>query len=172
MLYLVRENIRVLLAARNESQTTLAQYCGHDKSWLNKFLNEGRGIQIEDLDRIAAFFGIEPYQLFQPGISRLTERRRGVDRRTGTERRIGHTGRLVRHLQSEVNKLPRLARRADYDVDALPPEVRAIIEQADRDIAAVEAQITRRQAAGNRRALPPGSESGRGRRGPDPDAPA
>lgn len=42
-IYVLRENIRVLLDARKEDQQTLARYCGHDKSWINKFLNEGRG---------------------------------------------------------------------------------------------------------------------------------
>jgi transcriptional regulator with XRE-family HTH domain len=108
-LFLIRENIRTLLARRGESQTALARYCGHDKSWINKFLNEGRGVQLDDLDKIAAYFGIEPYQLMQPGIARLTERRSGAERRTNTDRRIGHTGRLVNTLQSELNKVPRFA---------------------------------------------------------------
>ena len=108
-LSLIRENIRTLLARRGESQTALARYCGHDKSWINKFLNEGRGVQLDDLDKIAAYFGIEPYQLMQPGISRFTERRTGMERRTNTDRRIGHTGRLVNTLQSELNKVPRFA---------------------------------------------------------------
>ena len=71
-LYVIRENIRSLLVARKEDQAALAQHCGHDRSWLNKFLNSGRGIQLKDLDLIAGFFGIEPYQLFQPGISSLS----------------------------------------------------------------------------------------------------
>jgi hypothetical protein len=121
-----------LLAARQESQTTLARWCGHDKSWLNKFLNEGRGLQLVDLDKIAAFFGVEPYQLFQPGIGRLTERRVNPDRRSGRERRVGHTGRLVESLRTEVNKVPRLSSRAGTNP---PPEVLAIMAEADRKIA-------------------------------------
>ena len=42
------------------------------------------------LDRIADFFGIATYQLLQPGISPLTERRSGLDRRLGRDRRISH----------------------------------------------------------------------------------
>ena len=45
-LYLLRQNIRALLMARKETETALALWCGKDKSWINKFLNERRGIQI------------------------------------------------------------------------------------------------------------------------------
>src|SRR5678816_4275505 len=82
-IYVLRENIRKLLDARKEDQQTLARWCGHDKSWINKFLNEGRGVTLKDFDRIATFFGLETYQLFQPGISMLTERRTAIERRSG-----------------------------------------------------------------------------------------
>lgn len=146
-LFVIRDNIRTLLAGRKESQTALARYCGHDKSWLNKFLNEGRGLQLTDLDRIAAFFGIEPYQLFQPGISRLTERRSGPDRRSGQERRIGHQNRLISHLRLELNKIPHLAsssassQGATHAARAIPPSVaasiNAVLVHADREIDAL-----------------------------------
>lgn len=105
-IYILRENIRTLLDARREDQQALARHCGHDKSWINKFLNEGRGVTLKDFDKIATFFGIETYQLFQPGISRLTERRLSGDRRTSAERRVGHQGRELAALRTELNKLP------------------------------------------------------------------
>lgn len=104
-LYILRENIRKLLLVRREEQKALAEWCGHDKSWMNKFLNEGRGIRVGDFDKIASFFGVEPYQLFQPGISAITERRTSTDRRTGQERRVGHAGRQFAMLASEHSKL-------------------------------------------------------------------
>lgn len=170
-LYILRENIRSLLDARGQDQKSLAEWCHHDKSWMNKFLNEGRGIRVGDFDRIADFFGLATYQLFQPGISRVTERRKG-ERRIGRERRISHTGRLASHLQSEVNKFPRFARRADYDLGALPASLRALVEKVDREIAAWEAAQSRRQAAGDRGQVPPAPKNRRGRGGPDPDASA
>lgn len=143
-LYILRENIRSLLIARKEDQVALARWCGHDKSWLNKFLNEGRGIRLADLDRIGAFFGVEAYQLLQPGISRLTERRSGEERRTNTDRRIGHTGRLVRALQSELNRVPRLAAPSrggmDGGVVSTPKEAArtALIREFERRLAAID----------------------------------
>lgn len=168
LLFILRENIRAMLAARNESQTSLAAYCRHNKSWINKFLNEGRGVQVEDLDLIAAFFGLDPYQLFQPGIARVTERRK-ADRRSGQERRIGVAGRLASSLQQEVNKFPRLSRRGDYDLSALPSSLRSLIEKADRALEAWEAESTRRQAASPRRhvAGAPKNRGGGGRSHPE-----
>jgi hypothetical protein len=43
------------------------------------------------LDAFADYFGIETYQLFQPGISQLTERRSGGDRRATADRRVNAT---------------------------------------------------------------------------------
>lgn len=160
-LYILRENIRSLLAARKEEQKALAEWCGHDKSWMNKFLNEGRGIRVGDFDRIASFFGIETYQLFQPGISRLTERRSGADRRTQKERRIGHTGRLLSVLQAAQNKLPHLAAYgAAHDASAVSSAAaRTILERALRDIDALSG--AREQAPSPRRSVT-GRSPGRG----------
>ena len=85
---LVRDNIRALLAAQKEDQKSLAQYVGKSKSWINKVLNDGRGLQLADMDKIAAFFHVETYQLLQPGIAARSERRSG-ERRLQTERRVG-----------------------------------------------------------------------------------
>ena len=83
----LKENVRALMAARNIRQIDLALWCGHGKSWVNKWLNGDREIQFKDLDRMADLFGLLPHQLFAPGVSPLTERRRGDDRRKGIERR-------------------------------------------------------------------------------------
>lgn len=78
--------MRALLVARNENAASLATWCNHDKSWASKVLAGDREPQLKDLDRIADFFGIDTYMLFQPGIEPLLERRRG-DRRKGIDRR-------------------------------------------------------------------------------------
>jgi len=91
---LLRRNIDTLLKARGQTRTELAAWCGRSRSWLSKIFNEStvpeeqRGINLKYLDRIADFFGLSTYQLFQPGISPLTERRKGQDRRSGQDRRI------------------------------------------------------------------------------------
>lgn len=91
----LRENVKTLLRVRKEDQKTLAFAIGRHPTTINKFLKGTREIQLQDLDRMADFFGLATYQLFQPGISLLTERRQGPDRRTGRERRVGHRFRAL-----------------------------------------------------------------------------
>lgn len=91
--FLLRQNIKAILKARGQTAHDLAAWCRMDDSWISKILSDGpedraRGIPLKHLDRIADFFGLATYQLFQPGISPLTERRKGGDRRAGVERRI------------------------------------------------------------------------------------
>ena len=99
------ENIQALLRARHQSQHDLAQWCRHSDPWLSAFISGKREIQLADLDRIADFFGIATYQLFQPGISQLTERRTHQDRRSGRDRRISHAQRQMVAVQAEMDRL-------------------------------------------------------------------
>jgi hypothetical protein len=84
---LIRDNIRGLLVAQQKNQGMLAFALGKDRSWINKILNGHRGLDVGELDGIAAFFHLESHQLLQPGIARHTERRSGTDRRRGRDRR-------------------------------------------------------------------------------------
>jgi len=84
--YLLLENIRALLAARGVDAKALAFAVGHSQAWISKILNGDRKMSIANMDKIAAYFGLTAAQLLSPGISALTERRRG-DRRKGDERR-------------------------------------------------------------------------------------
>jgi transcriptional regulator with XRE-family HTH domain len=94
--FLLVQNIRSLLAARGVDAKALAMWAGHRPAWLSKILSGDRGIKLSDLDKIADFFGLTVAQLFQHGISALTERRRAerrrdIDRRSGKDRRgTGH----------------------------------------------------------------------------------
>ena len=92
-LYILRQNVRELLARRRETETVLAQAIGfRSRSSLNKILNGHRkGFELWRLDKLSAFFGLPVYQLFQPGISPLVERRNAGERRTGRDRRIGRS---------------------------------------------------------------------------------
>lgn len=88
---LLKQNIEALLRARHQDQKDLAQWCRRSKAWLSAALtNEDRGIPVKYLDRIADFFGLATYQLFQPGITPLTERRSKIPRRSGRDRRISN----------------------------------------------------------------------------------
>lgn len=87
---LLKQNIRALLTARHQQQKDLAQWCRCTEGWLSHILNSNtRGIPLKYLDRIADFFGIATYQLLQPGITPLTERRSKLARRSGNDRRVG-----------------------------------------------------------------------------------
>lgn len=86
--YLLRLNLRALLSRRGKDAAIAAEWAGHKGPWLSKILSGDRGIKLDDLDRLADHFGLTTAQLISPGISALTERRRG-ERRSGRERRSG-----------------------------------------------------------------------------------
>lgn len=115
-LHILRQNVRYLLLKRKESEAMLASCLGFKhRSSLNKFLNSDRsGFQMWRLDRLAAFFGLPVYQLFQPGISPLTERRSGRERRSGHDRRLSHAHREMHAITPEIDRLhPRRHQTAD-----------------------------------------------------------
>lgn len=113
-LYIIRTNISGLLAHRKQSQTDLASWLGKGRSWMNKFLNGTREVQLKDLDRIADFFGLATYQLFQPGVAPGSERRTGRERRTGHDRRVSNAQRQMIAVATEIDRLrPRRAQTAD-----------------------------------------------------------
>lgn len=86
---LLKENIDALLRRRGYRRKDLAQWCHRTEGWLSKIFRESeRGVPLKYLDRMADFFGLTTYQLFQPGIARSSERRRGLERRSSVERRI------------------------------------------------------------------------------------
>jgi transcriptional regulator with XRE-family HTH domain len=113
-LALLRSNISGLLYARKQSQTDLAGWLHKDKSWINKFLNGTREIQLKDLDRIADFFGLATYQLFQPGVVPGSERRHPQERRSGHDRRVSQAHRQMVSVAGEIDRLrPRRQSTAD-----------------------------------------------------------
>ncbi len=78
----LKANIDTLLRERGLTRKDLAQYCRRSESWISKiFRNPRRELPMRYLDRIADFFGLMPYQLLQPNISPLAERRRATRRR-------------------------------------------------------------------------------------------
>jgi transcriptional regulator with XRE-family HTH domain len=85
---LLLQNLRILIEERRVTQRKVAAWVGHHETWLSKILREERGLSLEEIDKLAEFFGLTGYQLCSPGISSMTERRRG-DRRSGRERRHG-----------------------------------------------------------------------------------
>lgn len=121
---LLVKNVQALLHGRRERPVDLAKWCGHSQAWLSAILAGKREFRMPDLDRIADFFGVATYQLLQPGISALTERRHLRDRRT-RDRRIGHQQRAVLHLSAEIAAAhPKM----DGSKFVLSPQERAVIE--------------------------------------------
>lgn len=166
---LLKENIDALLEKRGMNRKDLAQWCRNSESWISKiFRNPNKHMPSQYLDRIADALGVAVYQLYQPGISRMAERRIGTDRRSGQERRIGHAGRQLATLRAEVDKAPRLASRHDHTAlrSASPTaqQIRAVLTDAVRRIAPLLAEA-RGQAATARLAFPAPSRRRRAVRG-------
>jgi hypothetical protein len=92
---LLKTNIDALLRARGQTRKDLAMWCRRTESWISKaFRDPNRSIPLRYFDRIADFFGLATYQLFQPGITPYTERRSGKERRSGIDRRLSHIDRI------------------------------------------------------------------------------
>jgi hypothetical protein len=99
---LLKANVDALLRARHQSRHDLAMWCRRSDAWLSKILGkDNRNVPLEYLDRIADFFGVAAYQLFQPGISLRFERRKG-ERRSMKDRRLAAMNQRVRQSLSEA----------------------------------------------------------------------
>lgn len=98
-------NVAHLLHLRHQSQKDLAQWCHKSEVWISLILRHERQARMEDFDRIADFFGLATYQLFQPGISPSSERRSGRDRRAGQDRRISHAVRVMLKVGEEIERV-------------------------------------------------------------------
>jgi DNA-binding Xre family transcriptional regulator len=135
---LLKHNIGALLRARGQTQKDLAQWCHRTEAWLSKiFTDEKRGVPLKYLDRIGDFFGIATYQLLQPGITPLTERRSRVDRRNGRDRRMsvlqlttGHRTQLSVALEpEEVARLQRIRLLVDADLQKVDELLREVTKR-------------------------------------------
>lgn len=110
---LLVQNIRALLDGRREDDKSLAIWCGHSSAWLSKIMSGERRMPIQELGKVADFFGLTVSDLFQHGISPLSERRRGRDRRLGErraqERRTAEVGN--RGVHPDVRPFPQQTER-------------------------------------------------------------
>jgi hypothetical protein len=159
--YLLRQNIEALLKARHQNKHDLAQWCRRSDAWLSKILGkDNRNLPLEYLDRIADFFGIATYQLFQPGITPLLERRKR-DRRSGRDRRLGP---MQSHMREQVSSV--VASLTPDDVAdvirlrALSPESRDVLRQSIQALRRSEPKTYRPKRP--RRPADPPSESSTG----------
>lgn len=103
---ILAHNITALLRARHASKRGLAFFCGHEPPWLSKVLTGERGVQSEDLDKIADFFGLTVADLFTYGISPKLERRK-AERRSPLDRRANQDRRQPSNVQRLYGDLPK-----------------------------------------------------------------
>jgi transcriptional regulator with XRE-family HTH domain len=159
--YLLRSNIDALLKARGQTRHDLAFYCRRTDAWLSKIFTDNpdvqrNGIPLKYLDRISDFFGIATYQLFQPGISSLTERRK-AERRLGRDRRVSHLTQQAREALK-----PTSAHIAEEDIAdlirirTLSPESRVVVRQS------IEALDRSEREAAARKPRPRSADAGTG----------
>lgn len=149
---LLAENVSALLARDRLDQHDLAVWCRHSDPWVSDFLRGKRNWTLADLDRVADFFHLVPYQLFQPGVSNRTERRAGVDRRSAKERRIGRAQQFMMETAKEIDgKHPR---RRSPDVVASSPLHEALARIAEDTTKRIAAAIRQFEIAGERAAKP------------------
>jgi transcriptional regulator with XRE-family HTH domain len=159
---LLKQNIKALLRGRGQTQRDLAQWCRRSETWISHiFTSDTRGVPLKYLDRIADFFGIATYQLLQPGITPLTERRAHT-RRTGADRRVADVTHLLRDHEP-----------AGADRSLITEVLR--LDRADRTILLAQLAELKRQRTGasstERSPAAPRSTSPKGRRArrrPDP----
>jgi transcriptional regulator with XRE-family HTH domain len=168
----LRQNIEALLLARKEDQKTLAFAMGVHPTTVNKFLRGTRELQLADLDKVADFFGIATYQLFQPGISLLTERRLRTDRRTGRDRRIGHAQRQMLGLNSALEPFRSPSGKARHAESSFVVEARRLADEYERKLTAL---VARAESGGQtptpRPHFPKASKGRRTAGGSDPETP-
>lgn len=157
---LLKHNIDALLRARHQTRQDLARWCRRSPSWLAKiFAEERRELPLKYLDRVGDFFGLAAYQLFQPGISPMLERRKGLDRRSGKDRRLSALNHQVRESVSTVIATLKPADVADLiRLRALSDESRATLRDEAQRL-----ERSEQQSAASRR--------GRRTAGKDGDAP-
>lgn len=165
---LLARNIHAILTARKQSQTSLAVWCRKKVSWINKILSGQRPMHIDDFDRVADFLGIGVYQLFLPGISALTERRKQTDRRAGKDRRIGHVDRIVAFQALTTEDGHASATPNSAAATATKDELDALIAEFSAKANDLLARTnTRGQAARTRKSVTKPRKSGRPNRGSD-----
>lgn len=118
---LLKANIDGLLRVQHRRKKDLAAWCWKSESWITKILKEPRrDISIVDLDRIADFFGLVVYQLFQPGIVGVAERRTGAERRSAqSDRRKASP---VRGMLPTAAETQQYRPRQRMPIDGVPPD--------------------------------------------------
>lgn len=167
------ENVSALLKRNSLSQHDLAQWCRRSDVWVSQFFTGKRGWKIDDLTRVADLFGLEPYQLFMPGIVETTERRSGRDRRSDKDRRQIPAQRAMLRASQEIDAHRPPRKEPNYA--AARSSIRQLAAKFEQDAQQILAELsedTRGQAARSGTPVPKASPRVRNPRQPDPGSPA
>jgi hypothetical protein len=165
---LLKENVDALLRRDRLDRKDLAQWCRKSESWISKIYKEDRrSFSTKDLDRIADLFGLDAFQLFQPGIS-AGERRSGLDRRGKEERRMPPRERVMLQTAAAIDPhRPQRKGAAHVAIVASSPLVAKLAQIAQDFERRISAAVRQAELGGQtvrpRKALPAASR----RRGTD-----
>lgn len=163
------ENVSALLKRNSLSQHDLAQWCRRSDVWVSQFFTGKRGWKIDDLTRVADLFGLEPYQLFMPGIVETTERRSGRDRRSDKDRRQIPAQRAMLRASQEIDAHRPPRKEPNYA--AAMSSIRQLAAESEKLYQRILAEFTenaRGQAARSGETVPKTSARVRNARRPDP----
>lgn len=137
----IRTNLLALLHRDRVTPAALSFACGHNRSWMSRFLQRKRHeLQLADLDRIADFFAVATYDLFRPSAGSITDRRKIRERRSGLERRVGHAQRTMLATAAELARVRGKGRDAQASSDRASDPLYRLIERFARDLDPLLAQ--------------------------------
>lgn len=128
----IAEHIRILLELHGYRNQDLAFALGYTASWTSKVLTGERPVSTDDIPRVADFFHLTVDQFIAPGLSAMTDRRRGSRRKSERRKRPDR-----RHLDTRTWSLDE-RRRALAHEDPAPAAPRREWTQAEREAAAVK----------------------------------
>jgi len=129
----LRRQILLRLERSGATQTELAAAVGHTGSWLSMILRGQRGIQLPEIDRIAAFLEVSPSALFEdpdldPSLLIGAEQNDAASKNRGTTTAEGaarlHQQRDI--IARQLQTIDQYARSIDYALSLIEPAVRAL----------------------------------------------
>lgn len=140
---LMKANVDAVLKARHQTREDLSKWCRREVSWASKILNSPtRWFPMKYWDKISDFVGLSPYQLLQPGIAPLHERR-GRERRSGRDRRVRG---VEHHVRESISQLVSTLTQDDValllQVRSLGPDDRDLVRKS---LAALPRRRTKRE---------------------------
>jgi transcriptional regulator with XRE-family HTH domain len=147
----LRRQILLRLERSGATQTELAAAVGHTGSWLSMILRGQRGIQLPEIDRIAAFLEVSPSALFEdpdldPSLLIGAEKNDAASKNRGTTEGAARLQQQREIIARQIQTIDQYARSIDYALSLIEPAVRAL----ERLATVQPARATDRRAAPRR----------------------